>query len=71
MVGLCLMSSSLHRADHSAEVNCGPLSLVMVEGSPNRWIQPTKRAAAQSAVDVEESGTASGHLVVRSMIVNR
>jgi hypothetical protein len=43
----------------------------MVEGSPNRWTQPMKRAAAQSAVDVEESGTASGHLVVQSMIVNR
>jgi hypothetical protein len=43
----------------------------MVEASPNRCIQPAKRAAAQSAADVEESGIASGHLVVRSMTVNK
>ncbi len=69
MVGLCLIFSSLNKADHNAEVNCGPLSLVMVEGSPNLWIQPTKwvasqSAASQSAADVEERGIASGHLVV-------
>ncbi len=54
-----MIFSSLNKADHSAEVNCGPLSLVMVEGSPNLWIQPTKWAASQSAAsqlaaDVEE-----------------
>jgi hypothetical protein len=65
------MLSSLQRADQRVDVNCGPLSLVMVEGRPNPCIQPAKRSAAQSAADVEERGIASGHLVVLSIIVKR
>jgi hypothetical protein len=45
-----------HRLDHKAEVNCGPLSLVMIPGTPNLWIQPWRRAAAQSAAVMDESG---------------
>ena len=43
------MFRSLQRAAHSAEVNCGPLSLVIVDGTQNRCIQPVNSAAAQSA----------------------
>jgi hypothetical protein len=59
------------RAAHNEDVNCGPLSLVMMSGTPNLWIHPWRRAAAQSAAVVEASGTASGQRVVLSMIVNR
>ncbi len=58
------MFSSLQRAAHSADINCGPLSLVIAAGRPNRCTQPANRAAAKSAAAVEEIGTASGHLVV-------
>jgi hypothetical protein len=64
-----MMFNSLHRAAQSAEVNWGPLSLVIAEGMPNRCIHPTKRVAAQSAAEVDSSGIASGHLVVLSMTV--
>jgi hypothetical protein len=63
------MFNSLHRVAQSAEVNWGPLSLVIAEGTPNRCIHPAKRAAAQSAAEVDCSGIASGHLVVLSMAV--
>jgi hypothetical protein len=65
------MLRSEHRLDHKAEVNCGPLSLVMIPGTPNLWIQPWRRAAAQSAAVMEVSGNASGQRVVLSMIVKR
>jgi hypothetical protein len=43
------MFNSLHRAAQSAEVNWGPLSLVIAAGMPNRCIHPAKRAAVLSA----------------------
>jgi hypothetical protein len=43
----------------------------MVAGTPNRDTQPAKRALEQSAAVMEASGMASGHLEVRSMMVNR
>jgi hypothetical protein len=52
------MVRSLQRAAQRAEVNCGPLSLVIVDGTPNRFIQPAKRAAAQSAAAVDDNGIA-------------
>jgi hypothetical protein len=59
------------RLAHNEEVNWGPLSLVIISGTPNLWIQPWRRAAAQSAAVVEVSGTASGQRVVLSTTVNR
>jgi hypothetical protein len=59
------------RLAHNEDVNWGPLSLVMISGTPNLWIQPWRRAAAQSAAVVEVSGTASGQRVVLSTTVNR
>jgi hypothetical protein len=60
-----------HSAVHKQEVNCAPRSDVMVVGTPNRWIQPVKRAAAQSAAAMLLSGTASGQRVVLSTTVNK
>ena len=52
-------------------MNWAPLSDVMVAGTPNQETQPAKRALAQSAAVMDERGTASGHLDVLSIIVNR
>ncbi len=70
-MGKCWMLSRLHRPAQRADVNWAPLSDVIVAGTPNRDTQPVKRALAQSAAVMEASGMASGHLKVRSMIVNR
>jgi hypothetical protein len=43
----------------------------MVAGTLKRDTHPAKRALAQSAAVMEASGTASGHLDVLSMMVNR
>jgi hypothetical protein len=65
------MLSRLHRPAQKADVNWAPLSEVMVAGTPKRDTHPAKRALAQSTAVREASGMASGHLDVRSMIVNR
>jgi hypothetical protein len=65
------MLSSEQKEDQREEVNCGPQSEVIIAGRPKREIQVVRRAAVQSAVVVEESGTTSGHLVVWSMMVKR
>ncbi len=65
------MLSRLHRPAQRADVNWAPLSDVMVAGTPNRDTQLAKRALAQSAVVMEASGKAFGHLEARSMMVNR
>ena len=65
------MFSRLHRPPHKADVNWAPLSDVMVAGTPNRDTQPAKRALAQLAAAMDDSGMASGHLEVRSIIVKR
>ncbi len=65
------MLRSEHRLDHKAEVKSGPLSLVMIPGTPNLRIQPWRSAAAQSAAVVDVSGYASGQRVVLSTSVNR
>ncbi len=70
-MGECWMLSRLHRPAQRADVNWAPLSDVMVAGTPNRDTQLVKRALAQSAVVMDVSGMASGHLEVQLMIVNR
>ena len=62
-----LMLSAAHRE----EVNWAPRSEVMIDGTPNRPIQPAKRAFAQAAAVMEARGITSGYLVVLSMMVNR
>jgi hypothetical protein len=59
------MFSRLHRPVQRADVNWAPLSEVMVAGTLKRDTQPAKRAMAQSAVVMEASGMASGHLDVQ------
>jgi hypothetical protein len=58
------VEQAAHRPAHRADVNWAPLSDVMVAGTPNRDTQPAKRALAQSAAVMDESGMASGHLEV-------
>ena len=48
-----------------------PRSEVMCSGRSNLEIQLERRAAAQEAVVISVIGTVSGHLVDRSIIVNR
>jgi hypothetical protein len=71
VVGKGWMLSRLHRPAQRADVNWAPLSDVMVAGTPNHDTQLAKRALTQSVAVVEASGMASGHLEVRSMMVNR
>jgi hypothetical protein len=47
-----LMPSILQNADQTEEECRGPLSNVMVEGTPNLAIHPVKRAPAQAAVKI-------------------
>jgi hypothetical protein len=51
------------------EVNCGPLSEVIVTGTPKCKIQVKVKALAHATADVSESGTASIHLDVRLIMV--
>jgi hypothetical protein len=60
-----------HTASHNADVNWAPLSEVRVSGTPWRAIQWENNAWAQSAAVVARMGTASIHLVVLSIIVNK
>jgi uridine phosphorylase len=53
------------------DVNWAPLFDVMVAGTPNRDTQLAKRALSQSVAVMDKRGMASGHLEVRSIIVNR
>lgn len=70
MVGARLIASTSQRQLHREEVNCESQSEVIVVGTPNRAIQFEKRALTQSAaVEVFESGTASGRRVVPSTVV--
>ena len=44
MVVLCLIFSSEQIADHKEDVNCVPLSLVMIAETPKCAIHPSKMA---------------------------
>ena len=56
---------------HSDEVNCVPLSLVTIEGTPKREIQPWNKAETHSAVEIPVKGITTGHRVNLSMQVKR
>ncbi len=66
-----LMERREQSAVHKLEVNCAPLSEVMIAVTPKRCIQPVKRAAAQSAAAMLLNGIASGQCVVLSTTVNK
>ena len=59
------------RADHRAEVKTDPRSDVIISGKPNLEIQELIRAETHESVFASVKGTASGHLVDRSIIVNK
>jgi hypothetical protein len=59
----------LHSAAHTFDVNCGPQSEVIVEGTPKRVIQWKTRACVQSTKEIAERGIASIYLDVWSMLV--
>ena len=61
----------IHNSAQISEVNCAPLSDVIIAGTPKRGIQLKNSASVQSLVLVAERGIASNHLVDLSMIVNR
>ena len=71
MVMICRIPSVLHIHSHTAPENCEPRSVVMVPGTPNLATQCVVKLSAQVSAVMLVSGTASGHLVVRSTIVNR
>ena len=52
------------------EVNTEPLSDVMTSGRPNLEIHVSTRADTQESVEASDIGTASGHLVERSIMEN-
>ena len=54
-----------------SEVNCAPLSDVIIAGTPKHAIQLKNSASEQSLVLVAEREIASNHLVNLSIIVNR
>jgi 5-deoxy-D-glucuronate isomerase len=55
--------------DQSADVNCVPLSDVIVCGTPNLAIQVEHSASAQAEAVIEDRGMASAHRVVQSIMV--
>ena len=61
----------MHKDDQTEDVNWAPLSEVILEGTPNREIQPFIRALAQELAVIDFKGIASGHLVDLSTIVNK
>ena len=71
MVSTGVMPRTEHTDRQTADANCRPRSEVMRAGTPKREIQPEKRALAQSAAEIEETGIASNHLVERSTMVKR
>ena len=71
MVVIWLIFSREQILDHSEEVNCVPLSLVIIEGTPKREIQLWNKAKTHSAVELPVKGITSGHLVDLSKQVKR
>jgi hypothetical protein len=53
------------------EVNWVPLSVVTVEGTPNRAIHPAVKASATVAASISFRGTASSQREERSITVSR
>ena len=60
-----LLASWFQRVD----VKTDPLSEVMLSGRPNLEIQASMRVETKESVEASVIGTASGHLVDRSIFV--
>ena len=68
---MCFVPSKRVSSCHSCDVNCAPRSVVIVDGTPNRAIQPDKKALATVEAEMSLIGIASDHRVKRSMHVSR
>jgi hypothetical protein len=66
-----LMPRPVQVEDHRAEVNCVPLSVVTVPGTPKRATKLEMKASTHVLASIFFSGTASNHLVDLSMMVSR
>ena len=71
VVKICSIPSSLQKLDQRVLVNWVPWSVVIVDGAPNRAIHAVTKAVRQVSAAMLDRGMASGHLVVRSMMVSR
>ena len=69
VVGWCLICNKRHNEFQILEVNCAPLSDVMMAGTPNLQIHPENNAAATSAAAVLARGMASIQQLVLSITV--
>jgi hypothetical protein len=63
--------SLVHRPAQEEDINCVPLSEVTVSGTPNLEIQADTNASMQDDASWFFMGTASIHLVDRSIAVKR
>ena len=61
MVYVLVLPNSLSSTSQRSEVNCLPLSDVIVDGISNLAIQPFTSAYAQDSTVISTSGIASGH----------
>ena len=66
-----MIPSKEQTAVHKEEVNCVPLSLVIIAGVPKREIHPWNMAEARSVAEIPARGKASGHQVDLSTQVNK
>ena len=71
MVAEMLMPSLVKVALQASEVNCAPLSDVTVNGTPYLATQVSRNVLTTISAVVSAIGTASGHRVVLSTIVNK
>ena len=66
---MCLLPSNCLNWFHKVDSNWQPLSVVTVEGTPNRDIQVLMNIQARNSAGISVSGTASGQWVKQSMQV--
>ena len=68
---ICLVPNNCMRCDHRADSNCDPLSVVIVDGTPNLEIQPLTKVLATVSAVILVIGMASGQRVKWSTHVSR
>jgi hypothetical protein len=71
VVRTCLIPRRLHAAAHTEEVNCVPLSVVTVAGTPNHTTQSEMKLSTHVLASMLRRGIASTHLVDLSTTVSR
>ena len=71
VVEISCISNNSDSFFHKVEVNTLPRSDVRCAGTPKREIQAFRSALAHDYVEASVIGTASGHRVVRSVMVKK